>query len=256
MVNYLKDLKLVYTRSLEETFIRIRKNPLVLILPLIFSLLLSIVNRVFGSFVSIGNLYVSFLTPVLYALILSVYLEMLSDVMYYNRLHIRNINSSFRNYFGAVYSVYFVLILANWVTLAVIGRNYMLNLVFWSIVFVIFNPIIETIYLKDESYISAYSYCLNFMKENFIHWIIPLSIYLVVQNLLGYSILDLITDDAIIALPIGRKFSLNLFNLDIIYFLKYFIVEILTGFYIIFRGNLFKILSTTTKRKREYMGDV
>ena len=255
-MNYIKDLKLVYGKALEETIIRIKKNPLVLILPLIFSALISLINKFFGSFVSVGSIYVSFLVPVLYALVLSVYYDMLSDVMYYNRLGVSNLNSSFRRYFGPIYSVYFVLIMISWLSLALFRTNYILNLIMWLAIFIIFNPIVETIYLKDESYLSAYSYCANFMKENFVHWLIPLAIYMGIQALLGFSLVEFITDKAIIVLPVGRSFSLNILNFGPTYIIKYLLVEILTGFYIIFRGNLFKILSTGTMRKRQYMGEL
>src|SRR5699024_5578287 len=152
----------VYKKSLSDTIYKIKKNPVVLFFPLIFSVLISLSNRAFGSLIQVGGLYISFLTPVLYALILSIYLDMLSDLMYYDRVHIGNFKSSFRNYFGPIYSVYFVLILINWVVLMFFRSSYYLTYIIWTAIFLIFNPIVETIYLKDESYISAYSYCLNF----------------------------------------------------------------------------------------------
>lgn len=255
-MKYLKDIKVVYKKSLSDTIYKIKKNPVVLFFPLIFSVLISLSNRAFGSLLQVGGLYISFLTPVLYALILSIYLDMLSDLMYYDRVHIGNFKSSFRNYFGPIYSVYFVLILINWVVLMFFRSSYYLTYIIWTAIFLIFNPIVETIYLKDESYISAYSYCLNFMKDNFIHWLIPLVVYVGIQHFLGFSFLEYISDEAIITLPIGRGFSLDIFRGPASYYIKYLIVEIITGFYIIFRGNLFKILSNSTMRKRQYMGEI
>lgn len=255
-MKYLNDIKVVYKKSLSDTIFKIKKNPIVLFFPLIFSILISLSNRIFGSLHQAGSMYVSFLIPVLYALILSVYLDMLSDLMYYDRVRIGNFKSSFRNYFGSIYSVYFVLILMNWIVIMLFRGNYYLSYIIWTVVFLVFNPIIETIYLKDESYISAYKYCLNFMKDNFIHWLIPLVIYIGIQHILGFSFLEYISDEAIITLPIGRGFSLDIFSGDAIYYIKYFAVEIITGLYIIFRGNLFKILSNSTIRKRQYMGEI
>ena len=60
-MKYLNDIKTVYKKSLSETVFKIKKNPVVLFFPLIFSVLISLSDRVFGSLLHVGGLYISFL---------------------------------------------------------------------------------------------------------------------------------------------------------------------------------------------------
>lgn len=250
----IKDLKMIYSKAIKETISKIKKNPIVILLPLIFSIILSFVSILLSK--AGGGYYIGFIIPLVYALILSVYYDMLSDLIYYNRVRISNIGPSSKRYFVSIYSIYFVLMIFNILSTMLFAYNQTLTIIFWAIIFIVFNPVIESIYLKGEHYVSAFSYSANFMKENFIQWIIPLVVFMLLQLALGFSIISYIMDNGIINLSIGTKISFNMISGNILYYVKYLILELLTGFYIVFRGNLFKILSSSTMRKRKYMGDI
>ena len=124
------------------------------------------------------------------------------------------------------------------------------------ILIIVLNPIAESIYIRGEYYTSAYSHCVEFMKENFLLWIIPFIIYLILLRILGLSIENYILTSNIIDIPLGLNTeSLVVLGFDI-QNLKQLLIIVLTGVYAIFRGCLYKILHNSTRRKRAYMGEI
>ncbi|EFI42141.1 hypothetical protein [Peptoniphilus sp. oral taxon 386] len=247
-MNYMNDLKMVYLKAIKETEIRIKKNPVVLLFPMIYGLLIFASTIIFGMFTTtlLGNTYImGFLAPVLYSLIMSSYFEFLSDINSYNRIRFNNIGNTFTKNFRQIYSVYFIMILISYITSFVGDLYFILSFV----IFILLNPISEAVYIRGESYISAYSYSLEFMKDNALHWLVPLFIYLgVIYLAVGkYDTLTLLYNP--ISLLTGIKFNAaNIF--------KFVGSSFLTAVYVIFRGALFNILSRSTMRKRQYMGEI
>ncbi|MFR6449286.1 MAG: hypothetical protein ACLUN8_05510, partial [Peptoniphilus grossensis] len=120
------------------------------------------------------------------------------------------------------------------------------------------NPIAESIYIRGEYYTSAYTHSIEFMKENFILWIIPYLIYLVILHLLGFDFVSTITSSNIIDIPLGENLVNGVRYRQLLnpYNLKNILATIITAIYAIFRGNLYRILVGSTRRKRDYMGEL
>lgn len=253
-MNIVNDIVSVYKKAFTEAKLKISKNPMVLFLPLIFSLIISATGQYSGLLLSGTGIFGGFIRPIIDALILSILYDMLSNVIYYDRLSFKGLKRAATSYFGAIYSVYFILILVSWI-LRYMGNIFLLSPIVWIIIFVVFNPISEAVYIKDESYISAFVYSFDFMKKNFIHWMIPVVIFGFILAIMGYTpgyYLGTFSQTSIINIPVGIMPGYRALGRGIS--LQYFIAEIIAGFYIIFRGCLFKILSTSTMRKRQYMG--
>lgn len=120
------------------------------------------------------------------------------------------------------------------------------------------NPIAESIYIRGEYYTSAYIHSLEFMKENFLLWTIPFLIYLGILHLLGFDFAFMITANSIVDLPLGQTVMTGLSYLNPLdpQNIKILLASIITGVYAIFRGNLYRILVGSTRRKRAYMGEL
>ena len=244
-LNYFNDVVNVNKRAVEESFKILKKNPAAILLPLIFSILFSIAGRFNYAFYRLGFIG-GFIVPIIYSLLLSVLYDLLSNLIYYNRLSFKHLESSMKNYFGPIYSVYFILIILGYVVPAI--GNFSIQLIIWVAVYIIFNPMSETIYIKEQSYTAAFSYSLDFMKNNFLQWLIPL--ILSFAGIYFFGGWQFISDNATLNIPIGVPFG----GFGSSYIIKFLIFELLAGIYIIYRACLFRILSTSTIRKRQYMG--
>lgn len=255
-MNFTEDLKMVYEKAIRDSISKITKNPLILIMPLIYSIIYKFVMMAFNiTLAPVLGFASGFILPIISSLILSSYYSQLSDVIFYNRLNFNNFKNSFKDYFASIYSVYFILILISWITPA-LSKMMSILIVINFILIIVLNPIAESIYIRGEYYTSAYSHCVEFMKENFLLWIIPFIIYLILLRILGLSIENYILTSNIIDIPLGLNTeSLVVLGFDI-QNLKQLLIIVLTGVYAIFRGCLYKILHNSTRRKRAYMGEI
>lgn len=120
------------------------------------------------------------------------------------------------------------------------------------ILVVLFNPIAEEIYIGGNTYTQAYSKCVEFLKENAFLWMLPFILYLLITQVMGFSIAQGLMMSNVIDIPLGNFQMSPLMGTSNI---KAIIALLLTGVYAIFRGNLFTILYNSTRRKRAYMGE-
>src|SRR5699024_3820615 len=107
--------------------------------------------------------------------------------------------------------------------------------------FVLLNALPETIYQKYYGPVDTISYSFNFLTENVLNWAIPNIIYF----LLLYPILPNIMN-IVLMISFGTIPSPT-------YIITFFVGQLIFNFGMIYRGHLFEVLSTSTKRKREFM---
>ena len=124
------------------------------------------------------------------------------------------------------------------------GFNYyILNLIITFSVLILLNALPETLYQKALEPVDSITYSFDFIKENWFNWFIPNAIFYVILYLVTGQV---ITD--IFATHINFRLSLDM--MDII---KYLAGQVIFSFIMIYRGYLYKILSTSTRRKRMFM---
>ncbi|OLR64565.1 hypothetical protein [Peptoniphilus porci] len=257
-MNFFEDLKLVYTKAIKDTFVKIKASPIILILPFIYGIIYAIGLFLIGNLLAqtIGGL-VGFVIPLLTSLILSSYFSILSDLIYYNRISFRNFKNTFMAYFASIYSIYFILMIISFL-LPAFGRNQGIYLIVSAAITIALNPIAESIYISGDYYTSAYINSFEFIKENLILWTLPYLIYLVILNMFGFDFFLMITSNSIVDIPLGENLinGLNYLNPLDPYNLKILLASIITAVYAVFRGNLYRILKGSTRRKRAYMGEL
>jgi len=86
-------------------------------------------------------------------------------------------------------------------------------------------------------------YSIDFIKDNWFNWLLP--------NILFYGLLYYLTGNIITDL-FATHLSFG-FNFGIPSIIKYLLGQGLFSFIMIYRGHLFKLLSTSTRRKRMFM---
>ena len=90
------------------------------------------------------------------------------------------------------------------------------------------------IYIANQWGIPGIIDTIDFIKNNILYWIIPMIVFVIVE--LGFSNYSLLT------------------VFDISFILKAIISGILLAFIYLFKGNLYKVLYSSSRRKREFEG--
>ncbi|MDU6099120.1 Uncharacterised protein [Peptoniphilus harei] len=257
-MNFFEDLQLVYKKAGKDTLLKIKKAPHFLIFPFIYGVVymlgMVLIGKLFAR--SYGTI-IGFIIPLLTSLILSSYFSVLSDLIYYNRISFRNFSKTFMAYFASIYSVFFILMIISFF-MPGIGVMMGATTLVGAVITLALNPIAESIYIRGEYYTSAYTHSLEFMKENFLLWTIPFLIYLGILHLLGFDFAFMIVSNSIVDIPLGQEIMTGLSYTNPLdpQNIKILLASIITAVYAIFRGNLYRILVGSTRRKRAYMGEL
>ncbi|WP_409228106.1 hypothetical protein [Gudongella sp. SC589] len=246
-MNIINDIILVNKEIAQKSKDSIMKNPEVLLLGVVYSVMSIVAGMlVFNLLAGLG-----ILLGIIYALvesaIVSSYLFVLHNVVVYNRFRWRDIKHGFTYYIRKVYGVLFIFYLANLIL------GFLSNLLGPMIVALIFiigigalvvlNPLPEALYVKDRDSLQTILYCVDFMKENWINWLFPNIILTLILYLLTGGILNGGLN------PFrGLSFSVSISSIVL-----YLIGSAILSTAMIYRGHLFKLLSTTTLRKRMFM---
>ncbi|QQT90731.1 hypothetical protein I6I93_07475 [Peptoniphilus harei] len=257
-MNFFEDLQLVYKKAGKDTLLKIKKAPHFLIFPFVYGVVYMLGMLLIGRLLARSYApIIGFIIPLLTSLILSSYFSVLSDLIYYNRISFRNFSKTFMAYFASIYSVFFILMIISFF-MPGIGVMMGATTLVGAVITLALNPIAESIYIRGEYYTSAYTHSLEFMKENFLLWTIPFLIYLGILHLLGFDFAFMIVSNSIVDLPLGQEIMTGLSYTNPLdpQNIKILLASIITAVYAIFRGNLYRILVGSTRRKRAYMGEL
>jgi len=160
-----------------------------------------------------------------------------------------NFKEGFKFYLWKIYGVFFIAWIANYLLSLLTGilgtSGDLVNKIISIIILIGLNPLPETIYQKYYSPFESIQYAFEFMKGNWFNWLLP--------NILLYLLLYLVTGKVIVdlfATHLSFGLDLSLKGIGI-----YILGQVVFSFIMIYRGHLFKLLSTSTRRKRMYMNE-
>ncbi|WP_071027980.1 hypothetical protein [Peptoniphilus raoultii] len=254
-MNFFKDLLLVYKQAFNESLKNLKRNPIFILMPIFYGVLYQVAILAFTNYIApLLGVLSGFVMPLMISLILSSYYSMLSDLIFYNRISFKNFEGTFTAYFSSIYSVYFIFILVSWLKTLLLN-NFIFILIISIVMLILFNPIAESIYIGGEQYQGAFIHSFNFMKENMSLWILPFLLYLILIRLLtfdSFGPLEFILSSSLVDIILGNFNLIFILNKGTLFTI---IAMVLTGIYAVFRGNLFKILNNSTRRKRQFMGE-
>lgn len=186
------------------------------------------------------------------------YLDMLRCIVLNHRLSLQDIKRGFsdRFFFSKVVTVNLVFYLAELVlsmfsegTLGIV-----LHLALMVVVAVLFNPVPEVLYQRNYNGVMSLRYCVDFMRENWIQWLLPIGLITLGYNLLlGVRTLDFAILNPFTVTPPSPNITFSL--LEWKSGLVFFTAFVFLYFFTLYRGFLFLTLSTTTRRNRQFKSD-
>lgn len=248
----LKDLYYLNKNTIKKTINLLTKNwPFIftgfaymiinIILGLIIGILFSGVLRIIGGI----------LLAVAMAALISNYLYLLQTIIRTEKLTISDFKYGFKALLGKVYGVLIIWwissLLFSWIISPILGSiSYVVSTVIPILLLVVLNALPESIYLKYYAPWDTIVYSFNFLKENWIEWLLPNSILIVVMYIISGKIAFQL---------FSIRFVSNL-NISINTIISFIIGQLVFSFIMIYRGVLFESLSTSTRRKRIYMRDL
>lgn len=247
-MDIIKDFLLINKQVLKKTIKSLGKNPLIILTGLAYvimnAVIFGVVLTVFQGFLSI---FAGIILAIVSAALISNYLYLLFNIINYDRMTVQDFKDGFTYFLRKVYTVFFFAWIGSMLLNMVNGlmgiSQQMISLIVTITVIILLNPLPETLYLKSLDPMGSISYSIDFMKENWVNWLIP---NLVLNLLLFQFTGELVTGIFTTHLSMG-------FGLDAMSLIRYLIGQLIFSFMMIYRGHLYKLLSTSTKRKRMYM---
>lgn len=204
---------------------------------IVLSLLFSFINSSLSFFAMLGG----FVAYIILILEKSIYARALNDITLTDKISYKNFSYNFGNYFYNIMNTYFIIYVVKFITNLFIYNLINLNneIIFYSslILFIVENiilsPIFETTYIENIGGISAFRRAIDFMKENWIQWLVLNIPYLMM-------------------LYVGTMYSSTTIGMNMLLKILMYVVP---PIYLIFRGKLYYILVNSNKRKRKFMNE-
>lgn len=245
-MDIIKDMIYVNKTSGMKTLKNFKKNWYILFTGIVYTILnlmiFNIISRLF-----IGPLYI--LSGIVVAIIsssfISNYLYLLFNIINYDRITFQDFKDGFTFFLWKIYGVFFIGYIASLLLSLFGGTLGDITTLLYLGVLIALNALPETLYLKTYSPWESILKALEFIQENWLNWLIPNMIFLILLYMITGNILTNI---------FNTHLSFNVFSVfSIKEIIRYILGQILFSIMMMYRGNLYKILSTSTRRKRMFM---
>lgn len=259
-MEFIKDTIYINKTVLSKTCKLLSKNWTVIFTGLIYFAITLIGYILLGPFFSVPvmNILASIALYLLSLSLISSYFYILYNIIRGGKFELNDIKRGYTVYLNELMRIFFI----GWIAEIIVMRllvpviasslggaldEFSIIMIINLIVFIAINPLPEVIYQKHYSGLDAIRYTFDYMKENWIEWLIP--------SIIFFGLIYLTTGKAIT----------NLFNINIgmdinVGSLKdvalYLLGQVIFSFAMIYRGVLFDLLSTSSRRKRMFMRNV
>ncbi|WMM23632.1 hypothetical protein RBU61_11925 [Tissierella sp. MB52-C2] len=246
-MDILKDFFIINGQTLKKAVSSLKDNWMIIFTGIAYI----IINMLmFGLAVTLFSGILSIIAGIIIAIVsaslISNYLYLLYNVINYNKITFQDFKDGFKYFTRKVYTVFFFAWIGSYLLnliQGIIGFNAnILNIIVTVSIFILLNPLPETLYLKVLDPMESIMYSIDFMKENWLNWLLPNAIFYIVIYYFTGSIITMFST------------HLNLgLGLSIPEIIRYLIGQGIFSFTMIYRGHLYKLLSTSTRRKRMFM---
>ena len=234
--------------TMKQSVQSFKKNWVIVFTGLVYTILNMAILMILNIFFR-GVLFIlaGFIMALVSSSLISNYLYMLFNIINYDKITLDNFRDGFKYFLRKIYGIFFIAWIGSYF-LSMIGgvagtSAVPLSKIISIVILVGLNPLPETIYQKYYSSFESIQYAFEFMKENWFNWMLP--------NIIFYFGLYILTDTLLLDVfttHLDFNFSFNIKGIVL-----YFLGQALFSFIMIYRGYLFKLLSTSTRRKRMYM---
>lgn len=232
----------VYTRlyadCLAKAFKGIRKNLWTLLLPIGLSFVFLLVSALLGAVLGRAAGFV-----IVFAIdaVFSAYLYFVAEVVQNSKASVSEWSRAFRAYFWSVMNVGFILYITDLMLDYALATNQQAHLIrfgIWIIELVLLSAVPEVLYQRNTYGFGSIGASIQFVQENWIEWFLP-------HVLVGAAMYFLAPQLGMFLL--GGFLNLALLSLPIAIVMGAFI-----HVFMIFRGHLFEVLSSSTHRQRMF----
>jgi hypothetical protein len=226
-------LKYYYNTCIRSFKLAAKNWPVMFVL-IVYSLIMGLVSIAVSPLGFLGG----FITAIASAACASSYLYLIENIIYSRIASMNDFKNSFTPYLRRVINISFYIWIAttlySFVSRAFYTLSYgwVINIIVELAAVIVLNPIPEIIYQTNNSDMGVFSAAYEFMKENFVEWIVP--------NLLLLA--------AVYFLIGGGLFSF--LSINVLGIVKFVIGLFVVLFTMIFRGILFRFLNESTRRSR------
>lgn len=244
-----KDLYYTNRYVLEKTSKLFLKNWIIVLAGFAYVFIKIVLYQVLG-IISIGplGLIASIILFIVNGALISNYLYLLYNIVNKEKVNLQDFKDGFSAFFRKVITIIIIGNLISWIFdnyVAVnLGRYIDIGLFYILIqivILILLNPLRETIYIKDYEPWDTIVYSFTFLKENWIEWLIPNTIFTLVMFFSTKNIIS------ILDIHFGKIIDFSLNGIFI-----FILGQIAFSFIMVYRGILFEELSTSTRRKRLY----
>ncbi len=229
---------------MEKTLDSFLKNWMIIFTGIAYGVINSVIYMIVGSvFRGFLSIFAGIVLAIVSSAMISNYLYLLFNIINYNKISLQDFKDGFGYFLRKIYTIFFFAWIASYALSLVQGilqlNLIVINLIAMVFVLILLNPLPEALYQKSLDSMGSIIYSIDFMKENWLNWLIP--------NVIFYIILYMVTGNVILGL-FTRNISFGLNNM-----IFYLLGQAMFAFTMIYRGHLFKLLSTSTRRKRMFM---
>lgn len=238
----IRDIILVNREVSRKTVSSFKKNWILIFTGIVYMILnIFIFNILRVLLAGPISIFSGIIVLIINSALISNYLYLLHNIIYYNRVTITNFKDGFFYYLRKIYGIFFiawVVDLALSFITGIVGSGYFnINRIVNISMFIFLNALPETVYLKNLDSAESVSYALEFMKDNWINWLIPNAVFIIILWPLTGRVF-------------GQIFTTYVNTGSII---KGALAQVIFTIAMIYRGHLYKILSTGNRRKRMFM---
>lgn len=230
----IKDFIYVYKRAVRDTLKNIKFVPALIIVLFVFNIAQMLISRILMTPSQSMNFVMGFARYIIEVAFISALLTVLDDIVNYNRFRFQNIIDGFTSYMGPLFNTLFIIYVVQMIADMLLGGIPYVSTILAIGLLVIRSPLYETIYIANQWGMPGIIDTIDFIKNNILYWIIPMIVFVIVElEFSNYSLLTVF---------------------DISFILKAIISGILLAFIYLFKGNLYKVLYSSSRRKREFEG--
>lgn len=243
----LMDIYYMNLKTAKKAFKSLMNNWLIIFTGLVYSTILFVGTLVSPLFWILSRLFLLILSSAL----VSNYLYLLEQIIEQDRFSLQDFKDGFLVYLRKVWSVYFI----GFVVL--LGMDIFIRPFFvgsigpfayhFALVFLmvfLLNALPETIYQKQYNGWESIKHSIEFIKEHWVEWYLP--------NILLIGILTIITGSALINV-FDSVISLQTIGRGPFGVILYLVGQLWFSYMMIYRGFLYQLLNTSSRRKRLFM---
>lgn len=228
----------LYATALGKSWNCVRRNWVVILAPVAYGVILTIIGMIVAPLGMIGGLIYSLASSAC----ASSGLYLVKNLVDSGRVDVSDFLNGFLVYLGDLLTFYFILWIPTWVAANALGgvpNGWLIYSLLRLGLFVLLNAVPEMIYQARVSGLELIGASYSFIVENWIEWLLP--------NLLlfaaGYYFLD-VFESWLVGLPAFVQL-----------FATAMMLGLLLACFMTFRGFLFSQLHGTTRRSRIYRYD-